>query len=562
MRSTFTTILIIFGIIGLLIVTNLLPEKIDTTLGSGFRDTLLPTLKNRMDEISAAVAARLEKKKEDTMQRAQETYNNEKTALVRGLADSLFPLIEDYDIEAISALAEKRLHSMASANGLKYRTEKAGTWSIFGKLDATEAGRFQTIKATEYAFVEVVVDFDKQILKQTLRSEKASFDHLLAEIRARIQDINDSTQNDTLALQQELSKTTRWQIGLVMFFCTLVIVAVVLFLLYRIVIIPIDRTTNLLSAMAAGDLQVNIIGGGKNETARLLTPIKAIIDSFTAHVDQVKESASKLGAEANRLEVISQETQLSIKQQLSDTVDSASGMGQSAVASREIADAANLVLDATDRAGNEASEGARETNETQKSIDALAHEVREAGRIVHDLGEKTQKIGSVLVVIKEIAVQTNLLALNAAIEAARAGEQGRGFAVVAAEVRSLSNRTQLSTHEIQEIVEHVQRVAKDAVRVMEVGGTKADASVEQAIKAGKMLRVIATTVNNIGEMNMRIASATTEQSQAAESIHENLVHISEAANKTAANAKETASSGKTLSNLANELNEELQQFQL
>ncbi len=137
-------------------------------------------------------------------------------------------------------------------------------------------------------------------------------------------------------------------------------------------------------------------------------------------------------------------------------------MEEMTVALSDVVRSTNMAEQHADSAEKEASTSKSVFNKTTKEFTELESEFTITARTIQQLAEESNNVGNVLDVIKAIAEQTNLLALNAAIEAARAGEQGRGFAVVADEVRSLAQRTQYSTGEIESIILMLQGKAKES----------------------------------------------------------------------------------------------------
>lgn len=315
-------------------------------------------------------------------------------------------------------------------------------------------------------------------------------------------------------------------------------------------------------AQENGDLTVRIETKSEDEIGDLVYWFNQFMDKLQGVVRDVVEASLPLSNLAQNLRGVTEETQRTIDvQQLSATnakraVDTMSGSVDGVAHS-----AAQAAGDANE-ATNAASEGRQIVQKTVTSIQQLADNVRETADVIARLEADSNKVGSVLDVIKGIAEQTNLLALNAAIEAARAGEQGRGFAVVADEVRTLASRTQQSTEEIQNTIEQLQSAAHSAVEVMARGTEQATSSVETANHAGSSLETITSTIGRINQMNEQIAQNTEEQRSVAIDIVRHVDEIHERTEQTASRSGELGSMCNELADLAQHLESIAKQFRV
>jgi methyl-accepting chemotaxis protein len=193
-------------------------------------------------------------------------------------------------------------------------------------------------------------------------------------------------------------------------------------------------------------------------------------------------------------------------------------------------------------------------------IQSVAESTRDTAAKIEQLGHSGNQIGVIIGVIDDIADQTNLLALNAAIEAARAGEQGRGFAVVADEVRKLAERTTNATKEVAAMIRTIQEETKKAVEAMTEGTNKVDAGVGAANQASDALKKIIESAVGMQDMVTHIATASVEQTSAAQDVNQSMDEIAKMVQQSSVGARESAKACQDLSNLGLDLQQIVSKF--
>ncbi len=325
---------------------------------------------------------------------------------------------------------------------------------------------------------------------------------------------------------------------------------------------PLRETLAVVEKIAAGDLTHDLRVTRRDELGVLQQGIQRMGATLRDLISGIRDGVTQIASAAEELSAVTEETSAGVNSQKVETDQVATAMHEMAATVQEVARNAEHASAAATDADSQARAGDRVVAEAINQIERLAEEVHRSTEAMGLLQQESQKIGSVMDVIKSVAEQTNLLALNAAIEAARAGEAGRGFAVVADEVRGLAQRTQKSTEEIEELVAGLQSGTQQVANVMLGSRNLTDSSVELTRKAGASLESITRTVSNIQSMNQQIAAAAEQQSAVAEQISRSIINVRDVSEQTAAASDETAASSVELARLGNQLQTMVSHFRV
>src|SRR6516165_9793423 len=197
----------------------------------------------------------------------------------------------------------------------------------------------------------------------------------------------------------------------------------------------------------------NQVAGAADESAKVNVQASSAIEEVTSTMHEMSINVQN----------VVKNTQL----QASSVAETSASIDQMVTSIQRVADTAKVLLDIANRSREEVVTGIHTMEKATDGLNRTNQAIQSSAEIINILGHRADDIGKIIEVIDDLAEQTNLLALNAAIEAARAGEHGLGFAVVADEVRKLAEKSTQSTKEIADLIQSIQREARQAVENME-----------------------------------------------------------------------------------------------
>ena len=315
-------------------------------------------------------------------------------------------------------------------------------------------------------------------------------------------------------------------------------------------------------AAGEGDLTRRLTITSQDELGELAGSFNRFVDKIHGLVRQITEMTSQLTGLVTQVSAQAQRSDQAMERQRHETDQVATAINEMSAAAQEVAKSAQNAAVAAQQTDEEGQAAKRVVAGSIVKIHALVDDIRSSGVSLDSLQKDVSSIVSVLGVIRSIADQTNLLALNAAIEAARAGEAGRGFAVVADEVRALASRTQISTQEIQGMIDRLQSGTQSAVEAMRRSSEAGDGTSAQANEAGASLDAMAQLIGTINSMNAQIASAAEEQTAVAEEINRSVHHIAAAVDSVADETQLGAQTTRSLADLGQRLGGLVGQFRI
>jgi methyl-accepting chemotaxis protein len=338
-------------------------------------------------------------------------------------------------------------------------------------------------------------------------------------------------------------------------------------------------------AVAEGDLTIEVVPRSRRDTlgnafARMSHGLRDLVRTTRDSAGQVSAGSNQVAGAADESAKVSVQASSAIEEvtstmhemsinvqnvvkntqvQASSVAETSASIDQMVTSIQRVADTAKVLLDIANRSREEVVTGIQTMEKATDGLNRTNHAIQSSAEIINVLGHRADDIGKIIEVIDDLAEQTNLLALNAAIEAARAGEHGLGFAVVADEVRKLAEKSTQSTKEIADLIQSIQREARQAVENMERSTRIVEEGLSLGNDLGAALHKISNVVTEVYKFSQEIGAATNEQSVGSSQIAKATSRLTEITQEINSAVEEQASGAQAVVRAMDKMRELVQQ---
>jgi len=295
---------------------------------------------------------------------------------------------------------------------------------------------------------------------------------------------------------------------------------------------------------------LNHIATGFNAFVKEFNLIVSETRSITLEVEKTVSSISELAGiiKVETLEEV--QTAQEVNRATSEMVDTISTNSQIGV----------KMVEAVRKNAHLAETGNAKVLEAQQIIHGVAQSMSEAESTIELFESVSREITTIVSTIQDIAEQTNLLALNASIEAARAGEHGRGFTVVAQAVRTLAEKTQDATRNVESLVRQITQETNNTIQILTKSQTGTQTSVQSIHEVAQKLATIAKEAHLLDQLVEQFAAATEEQSVTSELIAKRVDHSAELSARSHSRSVQIATASSGLNAKVQQLTHSLSRF--
>src|SRR6184192_566416 len=338
-------------------------------------------------------------------------------------------------------------------------------------------------------------------------------------------------------------------------------------------------------AVAEGDLTVEVVPRSKRDTLgnaflRMSHGLQQLVRTTRDSAGQVSAGSNQVAGAADESAKVSVQASSAIEEvsstmhemsinvqnvekhtqlQASSVAETSASIDQMVTSIQRVADTAKVLLDIANRSREEVVTGIQTMEKATDGLNRTNKAIQSSAEIINILGHRADDIGKIIEVIDDLAEQTNLLALNAAIEAARAGEHGLGFAVVADEVRKLAEKSTQSTKEIADLIQSIQREARQAVENMERSTRIVEEGLNLGNELGSALHKISNVVTEVYKFSQEIGAATNEQTVGSSQIAKATSRLTEITQEINSAVEEQASGAQAVVRAMDKMRELVQQ---